>query len=615
MHDDLAKLLSLGKINTELAETLDQISPGSYCYHNSWGTGKVKSWSLPAKKIVVDFENKSDHEVALGAALQILTFLSEEHFLVKRYENLDTLVVQAKVDPIGLIRDMLTAYGNSMKPEEIEAVLKGTVVGDAFWKNWWDKVRSELRSKVEFMMPTKKGEKITLREGDISYTQAGLEDYQATRDLKAKIRILDGLKTDKLAANAQLLLKLVEAIDEDVRNGGSVALQQVLELAVLRDDYIAALNVPELAQEVYPLSELVKDAYEANDERFAEVVNLMPASRQKSIYEVLKTLNGDAWVKVMLHLLNLAGARATGEVAKFIVENGHSKELINHLKQGLRRQTLSPETLIWMCRQRNEVVKPAFSMGVGIAMMSLIEQDHTDGGPRKMLRLRNMIMDDKTLIDDMIGKEDLSEVRQFAKVIYNAAAFTEQERGALMARMIKLFPALHEIVLSSVSKVSKKQDPLYVSWASLDARKKELDELVNVKIPENLHNKKISRAEGDLRENGGYQDAKEVEKVLNRRRKELEQALASARGTDFEITDTEKVVMGTKVTLEAQDGTVSEYTILGAWDTNPEKHIVSYLSQLAKQLLGRKVGDQVKFVPMDGDKKQTFTILKIEAAV
>lgn len=56
------------------------------------------------------------------------------------------------------------------------------------------------------------------------------------------------------------------------------------------------------------------------------------------------------------------------------------------------------------------------------------------------------------------------------------------------------------------------------------------------------------------------------------------------------------------------------YTILGAWDTNPEKHIVSYLSQVGKELTGKSVGDQVKIVPMDGDKKKVYTITKIEAA-
>ena len=33
-----------------------------------------------------------------------------------------------------------------------------------------------------------------------------------------------------------------------------------------------------------------------------------------------------------------------------------------------------------------------------------------------------------------------------------------------------------------------------------------------------------------------------------------------------------------------------------------------------KELTGKSVGDQVKIVPMDGDKKKVYTITKIEAA-
>lgn len=219
-----------------------------------------------------------------------------------------------------------------------------------------------------------------------------------------------------------------------------------------------------------------------------------------------------------------------GEIAKFLIEEGHDKALVKHLKHELLRQTLPAESLIWICRQRHDASKPLFGLPVGIAMLSLIEQDHMDGGPNRMLRLKNLFMEDKNIIQEMIKGQDVAEVRQFAKMLYNTSAFSEQDRGALMARVISVFPDLHAIVLDALVDTSDKPEPIFVSWDSLEARKKELEELVNVKIPENLHNKKISRAEGDLRENGGYQDAKEVEKVLNRRRSELEHALALARG-------------------------------------------------------------------------------------
>ena len=607
MHADLEKLLSLGKITPSLAEKLDRIAPGRYCFHASWGAGKVISWNLPAKKLVIDFEENPEHEVALEFAPRILEFISDDHFLAKRYEDTESLINLSVDDPVELVRVTLQGYGNSLTPEKLEAALKGTVIAG-------DKVRAMLRSNVQFMMPTRKGERITLRANILSRAQAALEDYNKAADLKAKVRVLDGIKMEAVMAEPDAVNALIRAVDADVRNGGSLALQQVLELAVLRDDLIASLKNTEAAKEAYPLRSIV-EANIGDVGRFAEVLNSMPAVRQKRVYATLPAIFGEDWPQKALELFDAGGARAVGEIAKFLIEEGQDKVLVKHLKHELLRQTLPAESLIWICRQRHDASKPLFGLPVGIAMLSLIEQDHMDGGPNRMLRLKNLFMEDKSIIQEMIKGQDVAEVRQFAKMLYNTSAFSEQDRGALMARIISVFPDLHAIVLDALVDNSDKPEPIFVSWESLEARKKELEELVNVKIPENLHNKKISRAEGDLRENGGYQDAKEVEKVLNRRRAELEHALALARGTDFAVTDTSRAAMGTKVTLQPLNGGEPVvYTILGAWDTNPEKHIVSYLSQVGKELTGKSVGDQVKIVPMDGDKKKVYTITKIEAA-
>lgn len=614
MHADLEKLLSLGKITPSLAEKLDRIAPGRYCFHASWGAGKVISWNLAAKKLVIDFEENPEHEVALEFAPKILEFIDDEHFLVKRYEDPEALINLSADNPVELVRLTLQGYGNSLSPEKLEAALKGTVIAEDKWKNWWDKVRAMLRSNVQFMMPTRKGERITLRTNTLSRAQAALEDYNKAADLKARVRVLDGIKMDSVTAEPDVVNALVQAVDADVRNGGSLALQQVLELAVLRDDLIAAVKNTEAAGDAYPLRSIV-EASIGDVERLAEVLNSMPAVRQKRVYVTLPVIFGEEWTQKALELFDASGARAVGEIAKFLIEEGHDKDLVKHLKHELLRQTLPAESLIWICRQRHDAAKPLFGLSVGIAMLSLIEQDHMDGGPNRMLRLKNLFMEDKNIIQEMIKGQDVAEVRQFAKMLYNTSAFSEQDRGALMARVIGVFPNLHSIVLDAMVDTSDKPEPIFVSWDSLEARKKELEELVNVKIPENLHNKKISRAEGDLRENGGYQDAKEVEKVLNRRRSELEHALTLARGTDFAVTDTSRAAMGMKVTLQPlSGGDAVVYTILGAWDTNPEKHIVSYLSQVGKELTGKSVGDHVKIVPMDGDKKKVFAITKIEPA-
>ena len=93
-----------------------------------------------------------------------------------------------------------------------------------------------------------------------------------------------------------------------------------------------------------------------------------------------------------------------------------------------------------------------------------------------------------------------------------------------------------------------------------------------------------------------YKAAKEMQKLLLRRKAELEVQLVRARGTDFANPRTDVAGIGTIVhatDLETQQK--EHFTLLGAWDSNPEMNVVSYLSPVAQALLNHKVGDEVEF--------------------
>ena len=105
-----------------------------------------------------------------------------------------------------------------------------------------------------------------------------------------------------------------------------------------------------------------------------------------------------------------------------------------------------------------------------------------------------------------------------------------------------------------------------------------------------------------------------MQAVLARRRAELERDLGRARGTNFENPDTNIVSIGTVVTLkDAEASTVETYTILGAWDGNPEQHILSYLTTIGQALLGHKVGEVIALPAESGAGSRTAKIESIKA--
>ena len=181
--------------------------------------------------------------------------------------------------------------------------------------------------------------------------------------------------------------------------------------------------------------------------------------------------------------------------------------------------------------------------------------------------------------------------------------FEDLSKRSLLARFIKRFPEIQSIIdgdhqgsASSSASAAVTDDSLIVSQKSYDRKMDDLDDELNkVKIPENSQAIEAARELGDLRENAEYQMAKDEQKLLLARQAELQQDLARAKPTDFADTPVDSVGIGSIVNLSDQEtGTQQKYIVLGAWDSNPDNDIISYLTPLGQKLLGKQVGESVE---------------------
>ena len=187
--------------------------------------------------------------------------------------------------------------------------------------------------------------------------------------------------------------------------------------------------------------------------------------------------------------------------------------------------------------------------------------------------------------------------------------FDDMDKRSLLARLVKA----HPIVQSLITGEQTKQDAtLLVSWESLERRRAEYQELVEKKIPANSKEIAIARSYGDLRENHEYKAAKEMQKMIMHRKGELESQLMRARGQDFSNAKTDVVGPGTIVQVtDLQSNQTETFTILGAWDSDPDKGVISYLTPVAMALLNHKVGDEIE-AELHGNKNRQ-RIEKIDA--
>src|SRR5262249_43982680 len=267
---------------------------------------------------------------------------------------------------------------------------------------------------------------------------------------------------------------------------------------------------------------------------------------------------------------------------------GKKAELEMMLERSVREHSATSEMLVWLCTERadwRELINPELLA----AILSALEREQ-HSAPGRASKLQRLLLDDKQLFQGMFGEADVALARDAMRRLQLSPLFDELTKRSLLARIVKVFPDLESIVAGG--QPQEKAQPLVVSWSSLEKRKAEYEELMKRKIPENTKEIQTARSYGDLSENFEYKAAKQMQAVLVRRRSELERDLARARGTSFENPDTSRVSIGTVVTVRDKVSEKSEtYTILGAWDGEPDRHIISYQTAIAKALLGKKSGE------------------------
>lgn len=122
----------------------------------------------------------------------------------------------------------------------------------------------------------------------------------------------------------------------------------------------------------------------------------------------------------------------------------------------------------------------------------------------------------------------------------------------------------------------------------------ELDHLKNVRRPEVIQAVATARSEGDLRENAGYDAARNDQSFIEGRIRDIESILKRIDIIDEDAgSDGNTVTIGSTVTIKI-DGDNETYTIVGAVEADPAKGRISNESPFGKALLGKRVGDSTQ---------------------
>lgn len=602
MRDELEKLAIAGKIGSKHIDPLLTLAQGGYCAHKSWGFGRITTVDTVFCQFTIDFQGKPGHKMDLSFAAESLKSIPADHILAKKAADLHGLRQMAARDHLGVIKLVLNSYGGKATLDQIQKELVPDVITDD-WKKWLEVAKREMKKDGHFIVPLKKTEPIVYQAQETTVQKRVMDKFKAAKGLKARLAEAAELlkNVEDLDNKAAVVGEAIATLNAEITSHQRTQPALALEAVFLRDELRKAAGLTPTE------GELTENALWNQGLKLGQVLDGMPASKHRRALDSFKEATPTLWYEAVIGTLNNVSAKLAGECAAMLMENGKLDLLRETLARLISQHQASSDLLLWLAKERSDTFADILGPEVFRAMVSAIERDIFN--EKKSNKLRDFILSDHELLPELISSADIEVVKDLTRSLQMSPSFDDMDRRSLLARIVKVFPIVKELI---TGEATKQDHTFIVSWESLERRRAEYDDLCKKRIPANSKDIALARSYGDLRENHEYKAAKEMQKVLMRRKSELEVQLNRARGTDFANVRTDVVSIGTKVTVhDVNNQKAVVFKVCGAWDSDPDNGIIAYLSPIGQALLNHPVGDEVEF-ELQGTKHK-FRIDAIEA--
>ena len=631
-------------------QKLEQLHDGAYCMHGSWGFGRIVSYDEASKKLIIDFEGKPGHKMDPVFCVDKLEVLDDDNLLVRYRTDRENLEKEMKDSGEFVVSYLEKKPDMSASPIELETVFKqlfGYVAenpsisekelaeknkaAEKAYRSWWNKAKEALFRNPRVACPKAKGESYSLRakEEEMKPEQEVLREYFLNREPKKKILLAEKLyKTatdDSVEEIKADLPKIKEELTEAIKKARSLHDADRLHGIWVRNNLVRYLypGEEEKVEEIAPRSKDIILAAVERDPKdgLNNLAKNLPSSYLERFLDLLTRIFVEDWRDRIIDLLKYSEGRFTKECVDFLLswdvsKNSHfvkgaeipddgkgvtSRQLIKDcLKRWLEEQTLRGPVILWIVKNRNaaaykDILSPLIGEDLLSALLAAVDDEALQRETvvtTARIALADALSDDKDLIKDMLESSTADTARDLAQTLLLNQGFEDLTKKSILARIIKVFPSVQTLVATKSSDSNEKR--LLVSSWSLQARREELEDIVKNQLPASKLAIEAARELGDLRENSEYKMAREHDEVLSARRGQLERDIAGAEVFDFNSTPTDKVGIGSIVSLVTNKGEELTCTILGAWDSDTAKNIFSYQTPLAQALLDHKVGDTVE---------------------
>jgi transcription elongation GreA/GreB family factor len=539
-------------------EELIALSPGTVVWMEGKGVGRVADVNLQLDAFRVTLAGVGTLSVGFAAAKKMLRPLPEGHFQRRKLEEPETLAALKAERPEELVRLVLQSTDGPVTGNELRQALSG-VVDDAEWTAFWNRAR---KSPHVVALPGTRQRYRWAETADAAV--AGVRERFLAAPLRQQLELLrrDGardpaLKREMLAA----LATEVEALrDSDPASAFQAAM--ALERAGSESPVAPSVLLAEVDDPVRVLASLpdrglreegYRRVHEARGDWVAVFSRALVREDDPKVLDLLAdrlmAAAGDALDRLVGELLTQP-RKAPAAFTWLAERAGREEAWLQRSPLRWFQQILAATGDEAFAPLRKRLIKLGESGGTLPRLLPFLEPAHAPQA------------------EEAVGK---------------AGAMDEYQREALRNAIHLRFPDLRQV-----------EQPLYATPEAIAARRDELRRLLEIEIPANRRAIEEARALGDLRENFEYKSARQRHEYLAARAAALHRDLGRARPLDAQKVETSAIRVGTRTRLLGPGGEERWLTVLGPWDSDPEKGILSNESDLAAAMLGKEAGDTVK---------------------
>ena len=588
-------------------EKLVSFKEGTLVLQKTWGLGKVKRLDYFYKRITVDFKTKKGHQFTFAAAADMLESAPENHILVFREADPAGYETMLKEKPGEFVKKVIASNGSSMTLIRLEDYcVQNGFVKQVNWKKFWDAARVELKRDDLVVIPVKKTDPIELRSSAEDYGDRWLTAFSHEADPKA---ILAAVK--EFVAEG----KFKNATEQERTVIGERLVFAVTAARKVDDALFARLSclVTELGFLTPPAEEMRGYLWERK--RYVKAAELLPAREVGSMIAFLAD-SDEAKAKLYGTIPEFCFTAVSEVVSQF-----KSQPACRQAVGAFMKEATAPATLTTLIVGKIEgfgafehadvdvdgkKIRVLKSYRLWDELPSLITllthaialgEGRQNGETLKMQNIVRRLFGNKDWLAKIFSWLSPADQALFFERFQASIAWDPSTHHATVVRMTKIVPALE----AHVVKVEKKREYARVtSYRSFGLRKQEYLKLINEDMPENVRKIEFAKSFGDLSENAEYQYAKDEQRALMQKQTVMQAELEAVKPDDFASATTDEVMPGVPVVVATKAGERT-YTVLGEWDNDLELGIISQRTLVAKNMLGKKVGETFDLPDEDGN--------------